>query len=94
MAVMGNMIFQHSHLTTTDTSTNITHTIIITNLFMLVMRERFTSLRSIKHCLLLGAFIRNDQSPATRSSDHLITVKRQHAKGTESTTLPPLKLRT
>ena len=94
MAVMRNMLIQHSHLTTTDAGTNITHTIIVTDLFMLVMRERFTSLRSIKHSLLLGAFIRNNQSPATRSSDHLITVKRQHAKGTESTALLPLKLRT
>ena len=94
MAVMRNMLIQYGHLTTTDTRTNITHTIIVTDLFMLVMRERFTSLRSIKHRLLLGAFIRNDQSPATRSSDHLITIKRQHAKGTESTAFLSLKLRT
>ena len=60
MAVMGNMIFQHSHLTTTDTRTNITHAVVITDLFMLVIRERFTGLSSIKHGLLLCRFIRND----------------------------------
>ena len=33
MAVMRNMLIQYGHLTTTDTRTNITHTIIVTDLF-------------------------------------------------------------
>ena len=73
--MMIDMISSHSHLAATDTGTNITHTIIVTDTFMLIIRICLAGLCSIEHDFLLTLSIRTDQCTATRGGDHLITVE-------------------
>ena len=65
MLMVGDMFIQHRHLATSDTGTDIRHTIVVADLLMLIIRIRLTGLRSIEHDLLFRFFVRTDQSPTT-----------------------------
>src|SRR5690554_148850 len=81
-----HMIVEHHHLATTNTCTNITHPIVIPNMRMLIVRSIITRLSSIKHRTLSLLLSRAHKRSSTRSSNHLITVKRQTSKLAKSTT--------
>ena len=83
--MMSDVILQYSHLTTTDTRTNITHTVVVTDGSMLIVRISITSLGSIPHHVVLALGILANQGTTTRSSNHLVTIEWQHAKLTECT---------
>ena len=85
MLVMPNMLIHYRHLSTTDARANITHTVIIADFLMLVIRVGFSGLCGKKHDAVLRFLIRAYQSPATRSGDHLVAIKTQHAIMTEGT---------
>ena len=65
LLMVGDMFIQHRHLATSDTGTDIRHTIVVADLFMLIIRIGLTGLRSIEHDLLFRFFVRTDQSPTT-----------------------------
>ena len=77
--MMRDMIIHHRHLSPTDTGTDVTHTIVISNLLMLIIRITLTILRGIHHNLAPMLLILSDERTTSRSSNHLVTVERQHA---------------
>ena len=85
MLVVGNMRICNSHLPTTNTGTNVAHTIIITDSRMLIVRISITSLGSIPHNSIFVLCIPANQSTTTRCGYHLITVKWQHTKPSKGT---------
>ena len=78
MLVVSNMVVKHSHLTTTDTSTHVTHAIVVADSSMLIVRISITSLSSIPHHLVGFILVAANQGATTRRGNHLIAVKRQH----------------
>lgn len=72
MTMMGYMFIDNRHLPA-HTGTNIAHTIIITDILMLVIWERFTSLSGIHR--LLGVFIRHNQRTTTEVVIILLPLK-------------------
>ena len=81
---MINMLLKHRHLSSSDTGTDIAHPVVIADMLMLIVRISLTCLSGIIHNLLLGCRIRTDQSPATRSRNHLISIKGQDSITAES----------
>ena len=76
MLMMGDMVISHRHLTAPDTCAYITHTVVVTDLLMLIIRVALTVLGSIHHHLAPRIVIRGDQRTATRGGNHLIAVER------------------
>ena len=91
--VVGDMFLQYLHLAATNTRTDITHPVIVTDFLMLVIGERLTCLGSIEHGLLLCQLVRDDQSSSAGSRYHLVAVKTQYAKLAERAAFLPLVLR-
>ena len=92
MFMMSDMIIQNRHLSTTDTGTNITHSIIIPDCRMLIIRISIARLGSIPHHVVGFLGIPADQSTTTRSRNHLVSVKAQYtelAKRTQYLTIKP-----
>ena len=85
MLMMVDMRLRDSHLTTTDTSTDIRHAVVVTDSLMLIIRVSFASLRSIPHNGILVLGILANQRAAARGGNHLVPVERQHAIFTEGT---------
>ena len=83
MPVVGDVLVEHRHLSPTDTRTDIAHAIVVTDLLMLIIRVTLARLCRIEHHIIARFLIRTDQSPATRSGDHLVAIERQDTIGTE-----------
>ena len=94
MFMMGNMVIQYRHLTTTNTSTHIRHTIVIANSTVLIVRISITSLCSIPHHLVGILRITANQRTSTRSSNHLVAIERQHTIFSKCTQYLTIKTRT
>ena len=92
--MMLNMVVYHRHLASANTRTDVRHAIVISYLLVLIVGVALTILRSIHHDFAPWVFIRRNQCSTTRSSNHLITIKRQHAILTESTKHLTIKPRT
>ena len=88
------MFIEDKHLPTTDTRTNIAHTVVVTDMGMLVMRSGITSLRSVELCLSGLLFRTTDQSTSPGSRDHLVAIERESGQFTECATLPSVQFRT
>ena len=93
MLVMVDMFLYHRHLSATDTCTNITHTIVVANGRMLIVRISITRLRGIPHDGILVLHALTNQGATTRSRNHLVPVETQHTELTESAQYPSVKLR-
>ena len=78
MPMVGNMFIEYRHLPTSDTGADVRHSIIVTDLLMLIIRVRFSRLGSIEHDLLFRLLVRADQCPAAGSGNHLVPVKREY----------------
>ena len=76
--VMSKVVIYHRHLSTTNASTNVRHTIVVTYLLMLIVWVAFTILSCVHHYLSPMLLILCDKRTTTRSSNHLITIERQH----------------
>ena len=79
MFVMSNMLVDDGHLAATDTGTNVTHTVVETNLLMLVVGIALAILGGIHHNLAPLFFVVGNQGTATRSGNHLVAIETQHA---------------
>ena len=90
MLMMGDMVISHRHLTAPDTCAYITHTVVVTDFLMLIIRVALTVLGGIHHHLAPRIVIRGDQRTATRGGNHLIAVERQHTIPAERTQRLPL----
>ena len=75
MLMMSNVRLRHGHLSATDTGTNITHTIIVADCRMLIIRISIACLSSIPHNGIFIFGIPANQSTAARSGNHLIAVE-------------------
>ena len=82
---MRQMIIHHGHLSTSDTSADIRHTVVIPDLLMLIVRITLTILRSIHHDLAPVVFVLSNQRTAPRRCNHLIAIERQYAILTKRT---------
>ena len=85
MTVMGDMLIKDGHLTTSDTGTDVTHTIVVSHRLMMVIRISLTGLGGVPHHTVTGLHIRTDERTATRGGDHLVAIERQDAIATEGT---------
>ena len=94
MLMMSDMIIYHSHLATTYTCTDVTHTIVVANLLMLIVWIAFTILGGIHHNLAPSILIRRNQRTTTTGCYHLISIKAKHTILTECTQHLTLILRT
>ena len=77
--MMGKMIINYGHLTTANTSAYVTHTVVETNVLMLVVWERFAGLGGIEKNALGSFLIGTDECAAATGSNHLVAVERHHA---------------
>ena len=92
MTVMGDMLIKDGHLSTSDTGTDVTHTIVVTHSLMMIVRVCLTGLGGVPHHTVTSLHIRTDERTATRGGDHLVAIERQDAKtseGTNDTSLIP-----
>ena len=79
------MVIQHSHLPAADTCTDVRHSVVVSNLLVLVVRITLAVLRGVHHNLAPVLLILGDESAAARSSYHLVAVEREYAILTERT---------
>ena len=93
MLMVSYVIVNDSHLATTNTSANITHTVVISYLLVLIVRIALTVLCSIHHYLAPVVFVLSNQCTTARSSNHLITIKRQDTVFTKCTKHLSVELR-
>ena len=85
MLMMFYMFIGYCHLTATDASADVRHTIVIANLLMLVIRIIFASLCCVEHDFLFRSLVITDERASTRGSYHLISIERQDTILAEST---------
>ena len=85
MLVMLDVIIDHRHLTPSNTGADITHTIVETNVLMLVVWERFAGLSGIEKNTLGSLLVGTYQCTATRSGDHFVAIETHDAETAEST---------
>ena len=85
MLMMRDVVVHDRHLTTTDTSTDITHAIVVANLLMLIVGIALAILCGVHHNLAPSVFIRRDQGTSARGGNHLIAVETQNAEFAEGT---------
>ena len=91
--MMSDMCIQNSHLTTSDTCTYVWHTVVVTNLCMLVVGISITGLSCMPHHVV-GIFpVLADESTTTRSSNHLIAIKWKDTKASKGTENPAVEAR-
>ena len=88
------MIIEHLHLTTTNTCTHVTHTVVVTDFRMLIIRVRIARLSSVPHNIVCILLVTANQRTTTRSRNHLVAVERQHTKTTERTQHLTIEART
>ena len=89
--MVSNMVIQHGHLSTTDTGTNIAHTIVIADSGMLIIGISIASLSSIPHdgVGLLG--IAADKRASSRSRNHLVAIETQYTKAAKGSQHLPVE---
>ena len=79
------MLIKDNHLSTSDTCTDVTHTIVVTHRLMMIVRICLTGLGGVPHHTVTSLHIRTDERTATRGGDHLVAIERQDAKISERT---------
>ena len=84
MTMVSDVGIEDSHLTATDTSTHVRHTIVVADGSVLVVWIGITSLCRIPHDLIGVFCIAANKSAAAGSRYHLVAVERQHAVLAES----------
>ena len=65
MTVMGDMLIKDGHLSTSDTGTDVTHTIVVTHRLMMIVRVCLTGLGGVPHHTVTGLHIRTDERTTT-----------------------------
>ena len=91
MTMMSQMISEDRHLSTSNASTDIAKTIIVSQSLMLVIGERFTSLSGEPKYAFLRFSIGYHQSTTARCGYHLVSVKRENPIGAEGTKATAVK---
>ena len=77
---MSYMFVKHSHLPATYTGANVAQTIVVANLFVLIVRKGFARLSREKHHALLCRSVGANKCTAAGGSNHLVAIKTQYAK--------------
>src|SRR5690606_33193386 len=81
------MLIEHLHLPPANTGTNITHSVLIPYLTMLIMRSVVSGLRRKKNSFVFQFFCMRNNGTTTRGGDNLVSVKRQHPNIAQGATL-------
>ena len=85
VTMVSDMFARNSHLSATNTCTNVTHAIVIADFLVQVVGLGFASLSGEEHDAFLRFFVGTNQSSTTTGGYHLVTVEAHDAKLTEST---------
>lgn len=80
---MGNVFIYNRHLTTTDSGTDVRHTVVVTDCFVLIIRIALACLGSVLQDFASLVGIGADESTAAGGGYHLVAIERQHAVLTE-----------
>ena len=90
MTMMGDVLINDLHLSTTDTGTDVTQAVVVAHRLMMIVRISLTGLGGIPHHMITGLCIWTDERPATRGGDHLVAIERKDAVAPEGTDDTPL----
>ena len=89
-----DMAVQNFHLTSANSCTNITQSIIITYFTMLIMWGIVSSLSSQKNSFIFQQFIFCNYCTTPRSCNNFVSIERQYTNIPKSTTFLPFKCTT
>ena len=90
--VMGNMVASHSHLPSANAGTDVTHTVIVAYLLVLIVGVALAVLGGVHHNLAPLVFVVGDEGSTTAGGNHLVAVEGEHtilAKGAQHLTVEP-----
>ena len=91
MLMMFDMIIKNTHLATPDACTHITHSVVVTDVGMLIIWICITRLSSVPHHFVSIFCIATNESTSTRGCNHFITIERENTILTKGSKYLPIE---